>query len=117
MYVWKILCLIVALSIAFVGLLLFYAFCRNVVYFRWIRPAVVNRAYEVRYISGNIALEYLMYGKGIRVVDRQRDEVLLKGLDWVAVPDRLTDTLAVFCVLGGAGLRGDGGLPPGVYRP
>ncbi len=97
MYVWKILCLIVALSVAFVGLLLFYAFCRNVVYFRWIRPAVVNRAYEVRYISGNIALEYLMYGKGIRVVDRQRDEVLLKGLDWVAVPDGLTDTLAVFC--------------------
>lgn len=97
MYVWKTLCLIVALSIAFVGLLLFYAFCRNVVYFRWIRPAVVNRAYEVRYISGNIALEYLMYGKGIRVMDRQRDEVLLKGLDWVAVPDGLTDTLAVFC--------------------
>ena len=54
-------------------------------------------AYEVRYISGNIALEYLMYGKGIRVMDRQRDEVLLKGLDWVAVPDGLTDTLAVFC--------------------
>ena len=97
MYVWKILCLIVALSIAFVGLLLFYAFCRNVVYSRWIRPMVVNRAYEVRYISGNIALEYLMYGKGIRVMDRQRDDVLLKGLDWVAVPDGLTDTLAVFC--------------------
>lgn len=95
--VWKIVLIAAVLSVVFFGVLLFYSFCRNVMYFRWLRPLVANRVYDSEYISDRIKLEYMMYGKGVRVRDVVEDEVLLKGLDWVAVPDRLSDTLAVFC--------------------
>ena len=96
MYVWKILVLIVAATVAFAGVLVFWQFCRYKVYYGWLRPALSNKVAGSVYLSDRMRMDYMLYGKGVRLYDKEQDKVVMKGLASVFIPENMSDSLTVF---------------------
>lgn len=85
MYVWKILVLIVTVTVAFIGVLVFWQFCRYKVYYGWLRPALSDKVSGSVYLSDRIRMDYMLYSNGVRLYDKEQDKVVMKGLASVFV--------------------------------
>lgn len=71
MYVWKILVLIVTATVAFIGVLVFWQFCRYKVYYGWLRPALSDKVSGSVYLSDRIRMDYMLYSNGVRLYEQE----------------------------------------------
>lgn len=99
-FVWRVFATCVTtLLLLFTGCMV-YMFCDEVVYRRWIRPAITESVYEEKILSRDIVFQELHYTNKGRVFDKADDKTLIEDVNWVAVSE---DSLAVFAKEGKRG--------------